>query len=157
MPNSYGLQDCKFINVVPPAAIVNNGSFTTAEIDTAGYNYLTVVWQLGATDIAMTALKVTESDTAGSNHADVTGLVFGTSTLPAEDGGATSALPSATNDNGVFTFYINLEGRKRYIDITATAGNGVSGTYASCLAILSNASGAVNTATLRGNTANLIK
>ena len=157
MPNSYGLQDCKFINVTSPAAITNNGSFTTAEIDTAGYNYLTIVWQLGATDIAMTALKVTESDTAGSNHSDVTGLVFGTSTLPAEDGGATSALPSATNDNGLFVFYINLEGRKRYIDVTATAGNGVAGTYASGLAILSNASGAVNTATLRGAVANLIK
>lgn len=127
------LQATKFFSVTPPAAKVDNGSFTTAEIDTLGYDYLTIVCYLGDTDIAMTALKVGEGDTSGS-HTDVTGLVFGTST---DIDGNTSALPSATDDNEFFVFEIDLRGRKRYIDVTATAGDGSTGTFMAVLAILS--------------------
>ncbi|MGB0973235.1 MAG: hypothetical protein ACPGVG_20115, partial [Mycobacterium sp.] len=55
----------KFVMVTAPAAIVDNASLTTAEIDTVGYDYARVLVILGATDIAMTALTVTESDTSG--------------------------------------------------------------------------------------------
>lgn len=127
-----GFQDYKIISVTPPAAIVDNASYTTAEIDTLGFDRLAIIVYLGATDIAMTALKVTESDTAGSGHTDVTGLVYGTS---AGIGGTTSALPSATDDNKFFAFEIDLRGRKRYIDVTATAGDGTAGTYATIFAL----------------------
>lgn len=129
------LQKVKFVGVTPPAAIVNNTSHTTGEIDTLGWDYLTIVAYLGATDIAMTALKVTESDTSGSNHGDITGLVLGTST---NIDGSTSALPSGTDDNKFFVFQIDLRnGRKRYIDVTSTVGNGSTGAYLSILGILS--------------------
>jgi len=72
------LQNTKLVSITPPAAIVDNASYTTASIDTQGWDYLQVVVYLGATDIAMTALKLQESDTDGS-YSDVTGLVFGTS------------------------------------------------------------------------------
>ena len=127
-------QDVKYVSVTPPAAIVDNASYTTAEIDTKDYDYATIVVYLGATDIAMTALAVTESDTAGSGHANVTGLVYGTST---DIDGNTSSLPSATDDNGFFIFEVDLRGKKRYLDVTATAGNGAAGTFATILAILS--------------------
>jgi hypothetical protein len=143
------LQATKFVSVTPPAAIVDNASYTTAEIDTLGFDYLTIVCYLGATDIAMTALKVTESDSAGSGHADVTGLVYGTS----EDiDGSTSILPSATDDDGVFLFEIDLRGRKRYIDVTATAGNGSTGTYLTVLGILSRGDEAPTSISDRGCT-----
>lgn len=127
-------QGVKYVNITPPAAIVDNASPTTAEIDRKGFDYLSVVVILGAMDIAMTALKVTESDTSGSGHADVTGLVFGTST---NIDGSASALPTATSDNGIFVFNIDLRGRKRYIDVTATCGDGAAGTYISIIGILS--------------------
>lgn len=127
-------QNVKWVSVTPPAAIVDNASYTTGEIDTAGWDYCTVICYLGATDIAMTALAVTESDTSGSGHANVTGLVYGTSTNIA---GSTSSLPSATDDNKFFVFQIDLRNRKRYLDVTATAGNGTAGTYATIFACLS--------------------
>ena len=136
------LQNVKYVAITPPGAILDDASATTAEIDTLGFDYLTIVCQVGATDIAMTALKVTESDTSGSNHADVTGLVFGTST---DIDGNTSALPSATDDNKFFVFQIDLRGRKRYIDLTATMGNGTAGGYFVAFGILSRADDAPTT------------
>jgi len=149
------LQQCKVVNVTPPGAIVDNASFTTTTIDTAGYDAVAIYFALGATDIAMTALKVQESDDSGmSGAADITGLVYGTSTDP--DTAATSTLPSATDDDKVFGFYIDLKGRKRYLDVTATAGNGSLGTYGACIAVLYKAEQVPVTATGRGLGANLL-
>ena len=143
------LQNVKVVNVTPPAAIVDNTDFSTTAIDTAGYGKLAVYFSLGATDIAMAALKLQESDDSGmSGAADITGLVYGASGAP--------ALPTADDDNKVFGFFVNLAGRKRYIDVVATAGNGSAGTYGSCLAVLYNGEG-INSATERGLAANLIK
>lgn len=119
-------QDAKWFNLTPPAAIVDNASLTVTELDTLGYDYAEIIVLLGATDIAMTALKVTESDTSGSNHTDVTGLVFGTSE---NIDGDTSALPTATDDNDIFKFEIDLRKRKRYLDVTATVGDGTTGAF----------------------------
>jgi hypothetical protein len=115
---------------------VDNASLTTASIDTAGYEYLEVFVYLGATDIAMTALKLQESDTDGS-YGDVTGLVYGTS---AGISGTTSTLPSATDDNKCFKFEVDLRGRKRYFDLVATCGDGTAGTFVTAFALLSRGS-----------------
>jgi len=127
------IQRAKFVQVIAPAAIVDNASFTTAEIDTLDYDYATIVFNLGATDIAMAALKVQESDTSGSGFADIDGLDMNGDT--AIDGNA-AALPSADDDNSVIVFQVDLRGRKRYLDLVATAGNGATGTYGSAVAIL---------------------
>lgn len=151
------LQACKFVSVTNPAAIVDNASYTTAVIDTIGYDHCTIIVQVGATDIAMTALKITESEASDMTGAvDVSGAVYGTSTLPALDGGATSALPSDTDDNKMFAFHVNLQGRMRYLDLVATAGNGTAGTYLTAIAILSRGAVSPATAVNRGLAANLI-
>lgn len=139
-------QDTKFVSVTPPQAIYDNASLTTASIDTKGYGYARIYVYLGATDIAMTALKVQESDTDGS-YADITGLVYGTSSNIA---GSTSALPSASDDNKCFLFEIDLRGRKRYLDLVATCGDGAAGTYATAWCILSHGSDAPVSASERG-------
>lgn len=126
--------DFKLVSITPPAAISDNATLTTGEIDTLGWSYLTIVVYEGATDIAMAALSVTQSDTSGSGHANVTGLVWGTST---NIDGSTSALPSATDDNLFQVAQIDLKGKKRYIDVTATTGDGAAGTYIAILGILS--------------------
>lgn len=148
-------QNLKVVNYCPPTAIKDNASFTTNAIDTAGFGKLAIYFTLGATDIAMTALKVQESNDSGMSGAeDITGLVYGTSANP--ETGTTSALPTADNDNGVFAFFINLSGRKRYIDVVATAGDGSAGTFGSGVAFLYDGDG-MNTASERGLVANLIK
>lgn len=139
----------KVLNITPPAAIIDNAAVTVTEIDTKGFDYAVILVNLGATDIAMTALAVTESDTSGSGHANVTGLVYGTST---DIEGSTSSLPSATDDNGVFAFEIDLRGRKRYLDLSATVGDGTAGTFITIQAILCRAAEFPTTLTEKGLT-----
>lgn len=119
-------ENFKLVNLTPPAAIIDNSAVTVAELDTKGWDHVRIIVALGATDIAMTVLKVTESDTTGSGHADVTGLVFGTST---DIDGDTSVIPTATDDNGFFVFDIDMRGRKRFLDLGATVGDGAAGTF----------------------------
>ena len=124
----------KIVNVTPPAAIVDNAAFATTTIDTLGYRYLEVIVSLGALDIAVAAMKLQESDASNmSGAADITGAVFGTS---ANDTGSTSTLPAATDDNKVYKFEVDLRGRKRYIDLSLTGGDGTTGSYASVIALL---------------------
>lgn len=132
------IQSSKFVQVISPVAIVDNASWTTNEIDTKGFKYLTVIFNLGATDIAMAALKMQSSDTSGSGFADVTGLDCDGDT---DIDGSTAALPSATDDDNLIVFQVDLRGQKRYWDLVATAGDGATGTYGSAVAILSNFEG----------------
>ena len=142
-------QNSKFVSITPPAAIVDNASLTTASIDTKGYDYLEVFVYLGATDIALTALKLQTSDTDGS-YADLSGAVYGTSTNVA---GSTSSLPSATDDNKCYKFEVDLKasGVKRFIDLVATIGDGTSGGYATAWGLLSKAEVSPISASDRGH------
>jgi hypothetical protein len=141
LPNSD-----KWINVTPPVALINTASALTTTIDTLGYDYCQVVVALGVLNIALTALKVQESDLANmSGGADVTGLVFGTSTNIA---GSASVLPLSTADNTLLIFDIDLRARKRYLDLIATGG--IGDTYLSAVARLSRAEQAPTTAAGRG-------
>ena len=142
--------NAKWIDVVRPGVIKDNASFTGVEIDTLGYDYLEVAVQLGATDIAMAALKVGEYDTTGGDsgaYTNITGLVFGTSTGSA---GSASTLPSATDDDKIFLFNIDLKGRQRFLMLTATAGDGSTGSYLSAIGRLTQAEKVPSTAAQYG-------
>ena len=111
----------KGICVLPQ--VLDNATATSYVIDTAGVDYVNIDVVIGATDIALTTLKVQESDTKTdattlSSGADITGLVYGANG---------STLPSATDDNKIFSFEINTQGRKRYLQLIAVAGNGTTG------------------------------
>lgn len=136
-----------------PAAIVNNASVTQNVIDTQGYRFLRVEVFLGATDIALSALKLQEADaksssTALTSGADITGTVFGTDK---NDTGVTSTLPSATDDNKLFTFEIDLRGRKRYILPVVTVGSGSTGAYTTVVARLARGENSPTTAAQKGS------
>lgn len=142
------LNNAKFVQVVAPVAIVDDASWTTTEIDTLGYDYLTVVVNIGATDIAMAALKMQASHTTGTGFADVTGLDMDGDT---DAFGGTAALPSATDDNSLVIFQADLKvGNYRYWDLVATAGDGTSGTFLSAVAILTEGEVSPTTAAAMG-------
>jgi hypothetical protein len=135
-----------------PQAILNNNSVTTNVIDTQGYGFLEVYVLLGATDIALTALRLEESDaitnaTTLNGGAAVVGTRFGTD---ARDDGAASVLPSATDDNQVYKFELNLQGRRRYIKPIITIGNGATGAFTVCFAELSEPDNHPGTAAEKG-------
>ncbi len=139
--------DFRYVNVTPPAAISDNATLTTAEIDTAGWDHCEIIVILGATDIAMASLKVQESDTSGSGFTDITGLVWGTSLNIA---GSTSAVPSATDDNRFHVAQIDLRGRRRYLDVAAVTGDGAAGAFVTIIARLTKPSVSPTTASEAG-------
>lgn len=124
----------KYVQAIPPAAIVDDASATPTVIDTLDARQCEIVLNLGATDIALTALKVQESDVSGSGYADISGATFDGGT---DIDGAALALPSATDDNQVCVFQLNLDGRKRYLKVIATVGNGSTGGFIAGTARLS--------------------
>ena len=134
----------KYFIVTSPAAINDNTAFTTNEIDTKGFRYLTILGIFGAMDVDMAVWKVQEGDVSGSANTDITGL--DTAAVTTGDG----RIPQDDDDDKIFGFMIDLKGRKRYINLDATAGNGALGTYMAALAILSRAEESANTTTERG-------
>lgn len=137
----------KIVGITPPAAIVDNAAVTTAAVDTQGFDYAVVNVYIGATDIAVAALSLKESDESGANFADIPGCTYGTSN---NDTGSASTLPSATADNTFVSFFVDLRGRKRYLDLNLTGGDGVAGAYFCAWAELYRAKDAPRTAAEAG-------
>lgn len=147
----------KLVSVTPPAAIIDNASATCNVVDTLGFRYARYVFQFGAMDIAVSAMKIQEADakssaTALTSGADITGAVFGTST---NDAGSTSTLPSATDDNKFFTWEIDLRGRKRYLLPVITGGDGSAGAFFAVFAELHKGEQVPTTAAQKGVAQNL--
>lgn len=133
------IQNTYWQNVTPSAAIIDNAAATTGEVDTVvlGVKAMraTYLVSFGALDIAVTTCKVQESDTSGDGFADVTGA---------------SVTVAATDDNKIYMIDVDLRGRKRYLDLSLTLGDGAAGTYVNVLCGLSAMAESPNTATLRG-------
>jgi hypothetical protein len=130
----------KTINVAPPGALVNNASVNCSAVDRKGFDYASIRVALGSTDAALTALKLQESDD-DSTWSDIPGLDYSVS--PA-------TLPTTANANGIFTFDVNLIGRKRYLKPVITVGSGTNGAYVTVQADLSRAEQTPHDATSRG-------
>jgi len=115
----------RYFPVINPAAIVDDAAFTTATIDTQGAYRVQILVHIGATDIAAAVFKVQESDASNMGSAtDISGTDL-------------ASTVTAGVDNTIIVYDINLAGnRKRYLDLSFTAGNGSLGTYASAVAIL---------------------
>lgn len=138
----------KIVAITHPGAIVDNAAFTTATVDTRGFAFVTIVLLLGALDVALAAFKLREGNASDmSDAADVSGADFSVS--PA-------TLPAATDDNKLYAVQVNLKGRKRYLDLSLTGGDGAAGTYAAAFAILSHASEVPASAEARGFAQELI-
>ena len=128
-------QNAKYAVAIAPAAILDNTSATATAIDCRGSSYLEIPVLIGATDIAVTALKLQECDTSGGSYTDITGATFSAGT---NVDGVALALPSATDDNQPHVFQVNLVGRKAYIKVVCTFGDGTAGGYVSAVARLSS-------------------
>lgn len=127
-------QRAKYVSAINPAAILDDTSATATVIDARDAAYVEIVLQLGATDIALAALKVQECDTSGGSYTDISGATFDGG---ADTDGGTLALPSATDDGQTCVFQINMIGRKPFLKVVATFGNGSTGGFIAGVARLS--------------------
>lgn len=128
------LQNCKIVRMLDPFDI-NGVTATDTEVDTLGWDYLTVIAVTGNVAANMTALKLQESDLPGSGEADITS-------------GAFTAPTAASGDNTRRVAFLDLRKRKRYISTVATAGAGA--TLLCVVGILSRAEKSPTSATERG-------
>ncbi len=136
------MQNAKFVRAISPGILLDNATATATVIDTRGYDYCTIICQLGATDIAWAALKVQSSTTSGGTYADITGATFAAGSGM---GGATLALPSATDDDQVCVFQIDMRGKEPFFKVVATNGDGTVGGYIAASAVLTRAKVAAST------------
>ncbi|OYP38899.1 hypothetical protein [Rhodopirellula sp. MGV] len=127
-------QRATYAVAIAPGPALDNATATAVPVDTIGARYCEISVQLGATDIAMTALKVQECDTVDGTYTDIPGADFDGGT---DIDGETLELPSATDDNQTCVFQINLDNRLRFLKVIATAGNGSVGTFIMAVARLS--------------------
>ena len=135
----------KTLLLTPPAAAVNNAAVTVSSVDRKGFDYAVIKLLLGATDIALAVCKMQESDD-NSTWTDITGLDFSVSP---------NTLPSATDDNHLFAWDIDLRGRKRYLRPAITVGNGSTGAFVCVIAELHRPEQNPSTPAGRGLTANV--
>lgn len=136
-------QNLKYINALSPVTL-DDATGTAIAVDTAGYHSVAFVLSIGATDAAVTAFSLTESDTEGGSYTAIS------SSTP-------SSLLSATDDNDLNIIHLNLRNaaRKRYIKVVVTVANGAStGGVVSCLAVLGDPAIAPNSGVDRGLNAN---
>lgn len=134
------LQTIKTVVLKFPTAKVDNASLTyTTALDTAGFHEAKIDVILGDTDIGVTALKLQESNSSDMSSAtDVPECDF------------TGDLPTATDDNKIYSFHVDTRGRKRYLRPVVTIGDGVTGAFADVIAYLAGGSEQPDTATERG-------
>jgi len=128
--------DSKWFPAIAPAAIIDNAAATGVAIDTRGGDYLEIIMNLGATDVAAVSITLEASATSAGAYTAVSNSVFGTD---AGIGGTVSVLPTALNDGGLFGYLIDV--RKLpfpFVKIIYTCGNGAAGTFISAVARLSN-------------------
>jgi len=149
---SYKLDDLVPAKCLDPQAIFDNTSGTCTAVDTQDCDCVHLLIRFGAMDIAMTALKLQESDTLSS----ATALSSGTDISGADFSVSPATLPSATSDNTTLLVTVPITGsRKRYLNPVMTFGDGAAGTY--CVAIWFKQLKTVpNTATLRGLAQHLV-
>jgi len=120
----------KKVQSVWPQARINNAAVTCASVDRRGFDYAVVRLSLGATDVALTALKLQEADD-NSTFTDITGADFSVSPL---------ALPTSASSDTIWEWQVDLRGtRKRYLRPAITIGNGSLGAFVSVTAELSRA------------------
>lgn len=122
-------QNCKTVPVVFPQAIkddtdwVGTSASTPVIVDTLGFHYAVFNWLVGATDIAQASLIILADEDSALGSATAIYTFGATGKL---------ALPTATDDNGLWKVFIDLRKlstEMRYLAITAKAGNGSVGAY----------------------------
>jgi hypothetical protein len=136
----------KIVTLLAPGVIVNTAAFAPLVLDTLGFDYVDIYVQLGFTDIALTVLKLMESDV----EASATTLTSGT-LVPGTDYSVSPQTLPASGSDALIAFHVNCTGaRKRYLLPAITIGTGSTGGYVVAWAVLSRGDIASSTAAQRG-------
>ena len=142
------LQNAKFVNVLDPVSAAASAITMDNEIDTKGFDYCTVVFQLGSANGAVTELHLEQSDAGGGSGFSEVGVEGFDFSSGIESDVTNAALPGASDDDNLFVFEVDTRGLKRYLRLEYTSGG--SANLSACVAILSRASETSNVPADRG-------
>ena len=153
------LQNVKKVIALAPITVADPiTSAGVTSIDTLGYDYAVIDLMIGATNGAVSTLKVLQSDTS-LNAADwhnATDVVVdfnanATTGVVTDVTGNSLSYPTNNSDNTIHTIEIDLRGKKRYlaIDVIGTANSDYG---IAAMATLGRAKEALGTATAKGAT-----
>lgn len=132
----YALQKMKFSNGITAGPVSSNATAVGTYVDTAGANYLLMVFTLGTTTADMDAIKLQESATT-SGFTDISGAAL------------TGATFSSTADGSIGIIGLPIDGSHlRYINVVADPG--AAATIMNVTFILEGLTQSPNTATERG-------
>lgn len=91
---------------------LGTGTQVSSAIDTLGYREAIFVLYAGTLSTGTTDVTITECDTSGGSYAAITGAAF--------------TQVTSSNDNALYVGRINLDGRKRYLKVSAVIATAAS-------------------------------
>lgn len=117
--------NARWFQHIAPSATNSSSTSTTTAFDTAGYDYLELVFSQGtvSTGLTLSTLALQEGDSSTTATTNITGAIAGTSTPLFASAGAGSNLPSSSTNGTLQVFNIDLKGRKRWMNLSAIASS----------------------------------
>jgi hypothetical protein len=125
--------EVKFVEVIQPASIAQNTE-TDVEIDTLGYDFCNVYILCGAMGAALDICKLADGDTSGGTFTDIAAATLGDSACVNLAG--TAVALSATDDNDVICFQVDMSARGRYLKLLTSTANSSGASVFGAVAIL---------------------
>ena len=129
-------QNAKYVLILPPSKITNGAYFldgTTNKVDTLGFDHLTALFMVGATDAVFNRLRVLGCDTAD----EVPVYLSETPHYYSYGFAGSPSFPTADADNQIYGFSLSLVGMKRFLAFQVRAASGTIGESVAGLGILS--------------------
>lgn len=135
-------QEKKTLMLAPAATLT--GATNSSSLDTLGAGYAKIDIAIGAITGAATVLKLQESDD-DSAWSDLAGDYAGDFSELSD--GQAAALPGDTDDNKIWSIFVDTRGTKRYLRVAITPGTNAFTTIVGTTCALTNG---VETAADRG-------
>lgn len=133
------LTEHKFVEVIQPASIAQDTQ-TDVEIDTRGFDYCNVYVLCGAMGAALDICKLAVGDTSGGTFTDIAAATLGNSACLNLAG--TAVALSATDDNDVISFQVDMSGRERFLKLMTSTADSSGASVFGAVAVLGRRRGA---------------
>jgi hypothetical protein len=138
------MQNVKTVGITPPAAIIDNAAATTATVDTKGFSKGPLHGLSRSTGHRDDGVQAPAFRRLGNERCG--------RYLRCRFQRFAADLAVASDDNHFFAIYVDLRGKKRYMDLSLTLGDGAAGSFITAWVDLYGAAETPDTAAERGLT-----
>lgn len=136
--NKFAPTRFKRISLFKPQ-LADNQTLTSPALDVLKHKFAQIVLEVGASDIGLSDVRLEERNNTTDSW-----------TVVPNSAVSSTLLTATAVDNKCFSWHVTLQGRKRYVRLTATVGDGTLGANLCAYAITNLDSERINTAAQRG-------